>query len=268
MIVVIGLGNLGRSIAQRMLDVGNVVIGVDPSEGPRTAWEASGSIATTSLDEVRWEGVETVLVVVRLTDQAKTTLEQLNKLLGESTESRRVFVVTTLGKTFADGMEEYSTGALRVIESPISGGGNGAIEGSLSVLLAGPVTDDDEKFLRGTIASTIVRFEHRGQPALAKLLNNAAMALHSKVVADLLTLAHETGLDVGAFYEVLVNSAGGSKAATKFAALDAHLLDKDVALLQASLPSATEAGLFGEALAGLAGLDSQLSAARDLLRRQ
>jgi 3-hydroxyisobutyrate dehydrogenase-like beta-hydroxyacid dehydrogenase len=265
MIVVIGLGNLGSAIGRRLAALGNDVVGVDPSPAAREAWESEGLPALTGLDDIAWTGVDNVWVVVRLADQMRDTMAVLHRELGTATGARRVFVVTTLDVESARQLADFCTPSLAVLESPISGGDQGALAGSLSVLVAGPDADAASDFLLATIAARVSVFDAYGQPATAKLLNNAAMALHAKLVADMLMLAHEAGLQPRKFFDFLVNSAGGSRAATKFQDLDASLLDKDVILLRSSLPAVASAGTFGRALADIADLESQLAEGRALL---
>jgi 3-hydroxyisobutyrate dehydrogenase len=265
MFAVIGLGNLGSGIAARLVDTGHEVVGIDLSAPARDSWAATGSTAVADLGDVPWQDVSAVFVVVLLTSQVEETLARLRELIGDTGAERTVYVVSTLAADAASRLESSSTAKLRIVESPISGGGGGARDGLLSVMLGGPVTDDDVKLLGSTIATNVTVFGDYGAPAIAKLLNNATMAVHARVAADVLELAEKLGLGAGRLYQILLHASGTSRAALKFRDMRAQTLDKDVKLLLSSIPSSREAGVFGELLSRLDGLEGQMAQARALL---
>ncbi|HEY1485329.1 MAG TPA: NAD(P)-binding domain-containing protein, partial [Micromonosporaceae bacterium] len=139
MFAVIGLGNLGSGIAARLVDTGHEVVGIDLSASARDSWAATGSTAAADLGDVPWQDVSAVFVVVLLTSQVEETLARLKELIGETGTERTVYIVSTLAADAAIRLKSSSTAKLRIVESPISGGGAGARDGSLSVMLGGPV---------------------------------------------------------------------------------------------------------------------------------
>src|SRR5690606_8626788 len=90
-------------------------------------------------------------------------------------------------------------------------------------------------FLRSTIAKEIVRFERFGEPTKAKLLNNVTGAYNARVLAQMLMMAKDQGLDPRAFYRVLLTASGGSWMASGFLELLDETLAKDVRLLREEL---------------------------------
>jgi len=262
---VIGLGDLGSGIGAGLVRAGHRVAGVDPSPLARERWAATGQAAVASLDQVAWPEVSGVFVVVLLTSQVEETLRRLRALIGESGAARPVYVISTLQADFARGLGDFSAPGLRVVEAPISGGSAGARAGRLSVMLGGPVTDDDVTLFKSTVASEVTVFEGFGEATVAKLLNNAIMAIQVRVVADALELSERLGLDAGRLYQFLQHASGSSQAAVKFRALNAKILDKDVKLLLESFPSSESAGLFGQALPSIEGLEEKAAPARALL---
>ncbi|HVW42132.1 MAG TPA: NAD(P)-binding domain-containing protein [Amycolatopsis sp.] len=265
MFAVVGLGNLGSGIASRLADTGHEVVGMDPSAEARESWAATGSAAVADLADLPWPDVSAVFVVVLLTSQVEDTLVRLRELVGDDGTERAVYVVSTLGADAARRLSASTTPTMRIIESPISGGGAGARDGLLSVMLGGPVSGDDVKLFESTIATNVTVFGDYGEPAIAKLLNNAAMAAHARILADILELAEGLGLGAGRLYQILLHASGTSRAAVKFRDLRAPTLDKDVRLLLSSIPASRDAGLFGELLPRLDGLADHMAAARSLL---
>lgn len=234
MIVVVGLGNIGLAIARRLVVRGHPVVGVEVAEGRREAWHAlTGARAVAELAEVDWSDVDRVFVVVRMTDQAAAVLAALADVPAPTPLA--CHLVTTLETGFAANLSSYSRPDRRIIEQPVSGGELGALAGTLTVLVAGDLVDADETFLRTTLAKEVVQFERFGEPTKAKLLNNITGAYNARVLAQMLMMAKEQGLDPRTFYRVLLTSSGGSWMASGFLELLDETLAKDVRMLREEL---------------------------------
>jgi 3-hydroxyisobutyrate dehydrogenase-like beta-hydroxyacid dehydrogenase len=260
--VVIGLGNLGSAFALRLSQTAGETVGVDPSAATRAAFESRGGAAMESLENVPWPEVDTVFVVVRLVDQA---LEVLRGIAAGAVRPVRVFVVTTLDPRTASGLRDLETPLLRIIESPISGGDQGALAGSLSVIVGGDVRDDDIPFLRATVAGSVTRFDALGQATLAKLMNNAVMAANALVLADAIVAAGGAGIEPSLFLDLVCRSSGGSRAADKFMRLDATLLAKDAALLMGTDVKLSDVEVLDDLVRRSRELETSLGDARGLL---
>jgi 3-hydroxyisobutyrate dehydrogenase len=233
-IVVIGLGAIGLAIAGRLAECGQQVWGVDLSPDRRADWKKlTGLDATAGLADVPWPQVSHVFVIVRLTGQAEEVLSRLGEL--PVTPGIAVFLNTTLELDFARGLDRYADRGWRLIELPVSGGESGAQAGTLTVLPAGPITDADRELLLGTVAATVVDFEHYGEPTMAKLLNNVSAAYTALSYAEMLLLADQAGMDPRRLAEILRISSGGSWMGDHFAVINDDLLAKDVELLRSQL---------------------------------
>jgi 3-hydroxyisobutyrate dehydrogenase-like beta-hydroxyacid dehydrogenase len=228
--VVVGLGNIGIAMAQRLVTQGRDVVGVDLAQERRAEWrEATGLDAAASLDEVEWPGVTHVLVVVRLTDQAEAVLQALDPLLPVTAG---VLLSTTLDLGYARGLDRYGDRAWRLVEMPVSGGAGPARDGTLTLMLAGRHDERDEQVL-ADLGTTRVPFAEYGQPTLAKLLNNVSAAYTAVSYAEMMVLARTAGMSPRRLREVLRTSSGGSWMGEHFLNPSIDLLSKDVDLLRA-----------------------------------
>lgn len=262
MIVIVGLGNMGAALGRRLAATsGSAVVGVELSADLRSAWStATASVAVPSLSDVEWTQDDHVFVVVRMTAQAETVLDELAAV--EAGGSRTAWVVTTLEPERAREIGRHSGRGLRVIESPVSGGDVGADEGRLTVMVAGPVTDTDRALLTGTVAAHVVEFGSYGEPTLAKLLNNVLGAYNASAFAEMIGLGIRLGLDPARLRAVFSTSSGGSWMAAAFDDLLDDLLAKDVALLDAHVTGLPVIDLDH----GAATFAARLDAARRSLR--
>ncbi len=260
MIVVIGLGNMGAAVAERLVASGHDVAAVDLDAASRNAWSAkTGVSAYADLQELDWKRAERAVIVVRLTSQAETVLQQLAMLAAPQQLS--VYLMTTLDIDFARSLSERDNGSLRVLETPVSGGDAIARAGQLTVMMAGSATEDDVAFLTDTLASHLERFERHGDPTLVKLLNNVTASYNARTLAEMLLIAKTHGLDPRSLQRILATSSGGSWVTSRFGDLLHDLLVKDAGLLETlvgQLPSMTVSDhkLFTQ----------RLSRARELLR--
>lgn len=230
MIAIVGLGNMGLALGRRIVEHGHRAVGVDVAGERRTRWtELTGMPSTDRVDELPGD-VRRVLVVVRLTEQAAGVLRAL-----PARSDLTCYVATTLDVEAARRLQAYAPPGPRIIELPVSGGESGATDGTLTVLAAGDVTDDDHAFLTDTIAARVVTFDRPGDPTLAKLFNNVTGAYNALALGRMLELAHAAGLDPRRLLDVLLTSSGGSWIAGAFAGLRDDLLVKDVELLRGTL---------------------------------
>lgn len=232
-IAVVGLGNIGFRIAERLVLRGRRVVGIDVDERRRDAWRAATQLEPAGgLDELDWEHIGIVFVVVRLAGDACHVLRQLSI----RTERGRVaYVITTLDVGVARDLDSFNSGSFRVVELPVSGGEAGAAAGTLTVMAAGPLAAEDERFLLDTVATTCVRFDDYGEPTLAKLLNNVLAAYNAVAFSHVILLGEQAGLDPEQVREVIMTSSGASWILGPFADFPADLLTKDVELLRNDL---------------------------------
>lgn len=254
--VVLGLGNIGSAVAECLATAGEPVVGVDPFEEARRAFgERCSAVTAPSVGDVTLAPQANVFVVVRRAAEAIAVLDELAARASDAT----VYVLTTLDTDSAEALA-IDRGALRVIELPVSGGRQGALDGTLTVLASGPLTDADREFLRRTIAGYVIEFGSYGEPTAAKLHNNLLAALHAVAHARVIELAATNGVDPVRFAELVDHGSAGSWMGTNLAVVVDDLLIKDVELYEQC---------FGEiaplVLTGVDGVGAVLDRARRLI---
>jgi putative dehydrogenase len=235
-LAVVGLGNIGIEIAHAVAaagpDAGIALVAVDLDEGRRTEWSARGfGDAVPSLAQAAADGaLDAIVLCVRLAEHAVAALAALPA----GTDERPVFVVTTLRPADAIRLRDASPAGWRLVD--------------LVVMIAGDVRDGDVALLERTIASSVHRFEHLGQPAVAKLLNNALAAYNVAAYEALLAVGERAGLDARRLHAVFRESSGASWMTTHLSAVVMDLLVKDLDLarrefgtLPAVAPDASDA---------------------------
>jgi 3-hydroxyisobutyrate dehydrogenase-like beta-hydroxyacid dehydrogenase len=248
-VLVIGLGPIGAGMAARLHGAGIKVHGLDLDAERAEVWSnETGAPASHAFDTVPWADVTVAIAAVRLASQVENLIGDLTK---SASALRTLIVATTLPVEAARSIGREAAKRWSYYESPVSGGTVGAANGTLTLYVAGPpVQDNMLTSLFAAISQTKFEFPHYGEPALAKLLNNALGALNVQALTSFMVLAKDHGLDPQLFLDICNVSSGGSWMSENFDAFDHDLLIKDVELLREEIPVLPAIGFGNHKLAG------------------
>jgi 3-hydroxyisobutyrate dehydrogenase-like beta-hydroxyacid dehydrogenase len=118
--------------------------------------------------------------------------------------------------TPANAVELATLGAhhgLHVIDAPVSGGRPGAEARTLTTLAGG---EEDAiqaaKMVFDAFSARVIHLGPAGAGQRAKLFNNALMLMNMRAIADILTLARDTGADIPALADALRSGSAASRA--------------------------------------------------------
>jgi len=239
--LVIGLGPIGGNIGARLAELGQEVYGYDFNADRVREWsEETKSPAGSDMAAVDWPSVDSVHIAVRLADQVSSVFEALKD---HTAQPLTVFVHTTLAPDDARRIFSSAPGTWRAFEAPVSGGPQGARQGSMTIFLGGPATTDSEDKLLAAISGRVFRMQSHGQPALVKLLNNTLATYNLAATARILNLAEQLGVPAKDLFEVIGVSTGQSWMGDNLIDVQYDLLLKDVGLLRGELGSLPAAEL-------------------------
>ena len=127
-------------------------------------------------------------------------------------ENSCLFVCSTLAPSQAVGLSKLvEEKGIRFLDSPISGGVEGAVAGTLSIMIGG----DEEAVKENRIAleamsSKIYYFGDVGAGETAKSINQLLLSINYAATAEALLLADKAGLDLRKVFDLITNSAGNS----------------------------------------------------------
>ena len=284
---VVGVGNMGLAMAQRLLDRGHCVVARDIRPEAEAHAQAAGARVASDCAAL---AQQCALLIVAVVDAAQNEAV----LFGERGaheglhDASTVMLCSTIGPRDVESLAAR-LGELNVacIDAPMSGGPARARDGTMSLMVACPDAAflGHEPVLR-TLSSRLVRLGERiGDGARTKLVNNLLAAVNLTAAAEALAIAERLGLDARRTLQVLEQSSAQSWIASDRLprALNgdfeprAHtsLLAKDTTLAMAmaadaglqSLLGATAQRLFARACKqGLAALDD--ASVLTLMRRE
>ena len=210
----IGLGNMGRPMASRLIDAGYSLTVFDLRPEPVTALTGRGARAAASPAEVA-TAVDTVFL--SLPDPAvvrDVTLGRNGVIAGS-----KVNTVIDLSTTGARMAREIATAlaakAIIAVDSPVSGGVAGAIHGTLAVMVACPraMFADLDLMLRH-FGKVFFVGERPGMGQTMKLANNLLSATALAATSEAIVFGVKSGLDPATMVDV-INAGSGRNSASQ-----------------------------------------------------
>lgn len=159
-------------------------------------------------------------------------------------------VSPTAVRNFSQSIEQASAGNATVLDAPVSGGTEGAQQGTLAIMVGGPVEEYERlRPVLEVMGTTVRRLGELGSGSLAKACNQLIVGTTTAALAEAAELAERSGMDVQALFEVLAGGLAASRAldfvGPRLAAKDyaptgpAKFMHKDLAFV---LQSASRAG--------------------------
>lgn len=206
----VGLGQMGAHLSANLLARHGEITVYDVRPEAIAALVDKGATPAASPEEVG-ASCDTVFISLPTPDVIPPVLEALI-----SGGAMRTFVdLSTTGPTVAAQLGERAAAAgVAYLDSPVSGGVNGARDGTLTVMCSGTeATFADLRPLLEAVGTNVVRVgETPGQAQLTKLINNLLSATAVAITAEALSLGVKGGLDPAVLLEVLNTSSGRNTA--------------------------------------------------------
>jgi 3-hydroxyisobutyrate dehydrogenase-like beta-hydroxyacid dehydrogenase len=210
----IGLGNIGFPMARRRIEAGHRVTVFDTRREPLERLVALGAEAASSVREVA-DRVETVMASLPTPDIVFAVAAGKGGLI-EGNRIRRFIDLSTTGSVMAARI--FATLGEREIvqiDSPVSGGVNGAEKGTLAVMVSGPRAEVAavEPVLK-VIGKVFFIGERPGAGQTMKLCNNFLSASAMAATSEAMVMGVKAGLDPRVMLDV-INAGSGRNTATE-----------------------------------------------------
>ncbi len=214
-VALVGAGNMGGAMVERLIGRGWRVAVCDVAEAARERARAAGAqVLSTAADAAAWLPPGGALIVC-VVDAPQSTHVLFGR--GGAAETLREGHTVMLCPTIAP--EEVEDLALMLaplgvdtLDAPMSGGPARARDGSMSLMLAG---DPDVLARHATLLDDLSSRQFRvgsrvGDGARTKLVNNLLAGINLVGAAEALALAERLGLDAATTLDVIEQSSGQS----------------------------------------------------------
>jgi len=207
----IGLGDMGKPMAARLLGAGFAVLSY--AHRRREAIEALKDDGLEELENAHAVGARADIVMTIVTDEAQTdtVLRGPDGALGAMAPGGAVIVMSTLAPKYCQGLaEEAAARDIAVLDCPVSGGTMGAEDGTLSLLTGGGAAAVEQCRASLEAMGRIFHCGDVGMGQVAKLANNSILFGCAGLLWEARKLAKAHGMAPEALMEILGTSTGNT----------------------------------------------------------
>ncbi|XP_076658590.1 3-hydroxyisobutyrate dehydrogenase, mitochondrial isoform X2 [Halictus rubicundus] len=200
---------MGGHMARNLLKKGHRLTVFDVNEATVSKLTEAGAKAASSPAEVAKE----VEVIVSMLPSSQHFLDVYNGKQGvlSSAKEKTLCIDSStidpfVSQTFAG---EAEKSAVRFIDAPVSGGVNGAKDGTLTFMVGG--SQDDYQLAKPLLEKMGARIVHCGDIGMgqaAKLCNNMLLAISMIGTAEAFNLGRKLGLDAKVLADIVNSSTG------------------------------------------------------------
>jgi len=207
----IGLGSMGKAMAANILKAHFPLTVFDIRKEPLAEMEKLGAKVAKSAKELGQE-CDTVVVMVLNYPQIQNVVFPPEGVLGGMRSGSTLIVTSTISPLEIMEVEKVAQECgVAIIDSPVSGGREGAIKASL-VLMAGAEEKvfKDHEYILKAMGKHIYYTGGVGKGQTVKMINQLLVGVHQVATAEALVMAKKLGMDLKVLHEIVSNSVGDS----------------------------------------------------------
>jgi 2-hydroxy-3-oxopropionate reductase len=207
----IGLGIMGRPMARNLMAVGHDVVAVNRSRGPVEEHVKSGGRAADSVAEAV-SGASVVITMLPDSPDVQAVAGGDAGIFASAADGTLYIDMSTIRPDVARDLAAAGAArGIRVLDAPVSGGEQAAIDGALSIM-AGGAADDfaaAQPYLTA-LGKTIVHVGPAGSGQTVKAANQLIVAGTIELVAEAIVFLRAHGVDTEAAVQVLAGGLAGN----------------------------------------------------------
>jgi 3-hydroxyisobutyrate dehydrogenase len=207
----IGLGIMGRPMARNLMQARYTLTVWNRSRPGIDALVAEGATAAEGPRAVAEQSDVVITILGDSPDTERVALGEGGVI--EGAHDGLVHIdMSTISPAVTRGIaERYATAGVELIDAPVSGGEQGAINGTLSIMAGGKREVFDRcRPLFEAMGKTIVYCGPSGAGQVVKLCNQVVVGVNNLAMAEALVLAKKAGVDPATMVEAVSAGAGSS----------------------------------------------------------
>ena len=215
----IGLGVMGRPMAEHLVRAGHQVTVHNRSQGPVRALVEAGAKAASSAAEAA-DGAEVVITMVPDSPDVEAVVLGEHGVLETARRGLLLIDMSTIRPDTARTVAEAAAArGVRFLDAPVSGGEAGAVEATLSIMVGGSAEDfQAARPLLETLGRTIVHVGPVGAGQTVKAANQLIVAGVIELVSEAIVLLEAHEVEMGPAVEVLAGGLAGNQVLERKAA--------------------------------------------------
>lgn len=210
----IGLGTMGKPMAENVLRKGFDTVVYDVRSEPVSALKKLGAKVARSPQEVG-ELSNIVIIMVRDSTQAEKVILGEKGTLNGVKEGSIIIVMSTVEPSFCEKMAKIAMGkGVGLLDAPVSGGANAAAARTLTIIVGG-----EEHLVKKchpvleAIGNRIFYVGSIGMGQIVKLANNIISHSSYFATTEAIALVTKAGISLERFLEIVRVSSGNTWAA-------------------------------------------------------
>ena len=207
----IGLGNMGKPMAKRLVNAGYDVTVYDIRKEAQDELVKMGATGVSSAQEVA-KACSTIITMVWDDSETEEVIAGKNGIIGEPLNGMLIILMGTISIGLCRKMASIvSRKGGSVVDAPVSGAAKRAEEGTLSIMVDGDKHDFERCLpVLKTMGKHVFYLGAIGSAQVAKLANNLATYMAEFGILEALTLAKAAGIDAERVLEVMRASTANS----------------------------------------------------------
>lgn len=204
----VGLGIMGKPMAENVLDAGYPVVVHNRSREPVEELAEVGATAASSAAEVA-EEADVIVTVLPDTEVVEEVVLGDDGILEGIGSGDLLIDMSTISPVATEALaEELAEVNADMLDAPISGGEEGAIQGTLSIMVGGDETVfDEQRALFEAMGATITYCGGHGAGQVTKAANQIMVGMQMQAMGEALLLAHRAGADLEAVLDAISGGA-------------------------------------------------------------
>lgn len=207
----VGLGIMGAAMASNLVEKGHDVVVWNRTASRMDPLVSAGAIAASSPGEVG-RLCPIVMICVSDTPDVDSVLHSDDGLLAGVSQDSLVVDHSTISPGATVGFAEEVEGlGGNWIDAPVSGGSEGAMKGTLSIMVGGSEDDVERAHpYMEAFGTTITHVGPVGSGQQVKIVNQILVVVNQLAVSEALLFAQAAGLDLEATLDAVKGGAAGS----------------------------------------------------------
>ena len=208
----LGLGVMGGPMARNLLKAGYAVTGYDPDTKRAEAFVAAGGKLVASPADAGKAG-NVLLLSLPTGDVVREVVLGANGLLGVMASGTTIVDLSTTEPKVAQDCACACAGkGITFLDGPVSGGEQGAIDASLSIMVGGdPAAFERCKPILTCMGRSVVHMGGSGTGQATKLINNMIVAAGFTAVCEAWAIGVKAGLDPATLHQAIKGGWAGSR---------------------------------------------------------
>jgi 3-hydroxyisobutyrate dehydrogenase-like beta-hydroxyacid dehydrogenase len=209
---IVGTGRMGGPMGGRLLDAGYRLVISDTSDTAVGPLIARGAKRVTSARAVADEA-EVVLLSLPTPDIVRAVALGAGGVI-EGGKVKIMIDLSTTGPGVAKQVAEgFAAKGIAAVDSPVSGGISGAVNGTLAVIVSGPKAAYERVApILQTFGKLFFTGEKPGLAQSAKLANNLMAAAALAITSEAMAMGVKSGLDAKVLIDIINVSSGRNTA--------------------------------------------------------